>query len=439
METAPANGAVFFMNDRSRALVALGAAIAVVATLYLAQVASPLRTDNDAIDYLRTASALADGRGLPLVSLPLGYPLIIAALDRAGLGSSFFFILANCFFLGVGLIALARLMGNHPPQVRRWTVLLTLLAAPVVRSAAIPLPEAAFFGASMLALWTLRSSLFATGRKRALLVATAFGLACLAVSIRYVGVALFPALVWACIARGDGEPSTHARRQVGPWAVVMVILLAVVALILSRTIIFFVYFLQARDVYSHGILQSLPGRLIGMLRSLGEVVVNLPFSRFKQLKSVYLIVGIFAAAGLVTLMPRRISATPTSVYLVSYLTILFAWPHDSSRLWMPIAPLIIAQLVSTAGQRWNSRPARPVLAGYSAWFVLTGLAGLAYTTRISFAGDDFPRLYGNNGGLSSNSNPERSANLSEIERYNAEVRRLMLRYGGWHARQLPRN
>ena len=158
-------------------------ALASLSVFYLLQTATPLRIDNDAVDYLRMGAAIADGRSLPAVTLPLGYPVFLALLDRAGLGSSFFFVLANCFFLGVGLWAAWKIFDDRPAPLRQAIVLLTLLVTPVVRSVAAPLPETAFFATSLLALLAMKIAVSAEGRSRLRWFATAFVLAGVATSV----------------------------------------------------------------------------------------------------------------------------------------------------------------------------------------------------------------------------------------------------------------
>jgi hypothetical protein len=430
-----------YAAGRTGASVLLSCAIGGISVLYLLQSASPLRLDHDAFDQLGMAAARADGLPLPSPYLPPGYSIILAALDRAGLGSSFFFVLANCFFLAIGLAAVWQLLGSRSVRFRQWTILLTLLATPVIRSVAIPLPEAAFFGTSLLALWAATTAHTARSGKRELLFACAFVLTAIAASIRLVGIALIPPLLWSWfIGVNNPEAGEKATFRAGPMAVVITLLVAFLVVVLSRTTAFNLYALQAKHVYSQGGLPELAWRMIGTFRSLGEVVVNLPFSRFKGLKHVFLAVGAVAGAGVLLALRRPFNVSISSVYLVSYLVILLIWPHDSSRLWMPIIPLLIAHSAAIIRQYSNSRTVALTVRSYVFWFVLTGLGSLAYTTRISFAGDNFQRLYGNSGGMASPDESERAARPAEVTRYNEEARTLMLRYGGWHVtRRPPRN
>src|SRR5215212_2957345 len=112
-------------RDAVRRYPLLLTALSALGALYLLQSASPLRLESDAVDYLRTAAALEDGRALPKVPFPLGYPIIIAAFDRVGLGSVFYFVLANCAFLGLGLWATGSINRARPAHVRLWILVIT--------------------------------------------------------------------------------------------------------------------------------------------------------------------------------------------------------------------------------------------------------------------------------------------------------------------------
>src|SRR5437868_3003277 len=102
----------------------LTAAIGAFAAGYLLQTASALRLDSDSVVYLYAGSRVADGAA-PGVDVPLGYSFFLAALDRAGIASSFFFVLANCAFLALGLFCVWHLASKSYPLDRRWLLLLT--------------------------------------------------------------------------------------------------------------------------------------------------------------------------------------------------------------------------------------------------------------------------------------------------------------------------
>jgi len=405
-------------------------ALLALAALYLAQCASPLRLDSDAVDYLTTGAAIADGRPLPDVPFPPGYPALIAVLDRLGLGSTSFFILANCVFLALGLWATWRLFSEHPPAVRMWIVVATLLVISVVKSVATPLPEAAFFGTSLMSVAAASAAVAGRGSTRWILLAASMVMAALALSIRTVGVALIPMLLWACwSALSDASDTFRSRRKAIAMTLGLVFVGAAVVLVLSKTSTVADYLGHPLYWYVYGGLSSpILGRIYGMLNGVGQMIVNLPLSRFHGLAPVFAVAGLVSLVLLVLGREKPSRLRLVDVYLGFYLAVLAVWPYDSPRLWMPIAPLIAAH-VAAALYRAREKPAmRLLLRLYAAWFAATGIAALAYTTRISFSGDNFSRLYGTDGGRATAA--LKTLGPKEIQRYNARADTVLSRYGG---------
>lgn len=54
--------------------------------------------------------------------------------------------------------------------------------------------------------------------------------------------------------------------------------------------------------------------------------------------------GISLVAVVVAFRNVRAPLNPARVYLLTYVMILAVWPGPSSRLWMPIIPLIVAEI-----------------------------------------------------------------------------------------------
>lgn len=411
-------------------------ALASLGVFYLLQTATPLRIDNDAVDYLRMGAAIADGRPLPVVTLPLGYPVFLALLDRAGLGSSFFFVLANGLFLGIGLWATWKIFDQIGVGLRQAIVLLTLLVTPVVRSVAAPLPETAFFAVSILALLAMKIGVSANGRRRLRWFTAAFVLAGLAMSVRLVAVALIPAFLWSCLVALHHPLDAKQGRRLGIVTVAVVLSLAVLVVALARMAVFEGYMSYPRYWYVYGQLTSpVTRRIAGTFSSLGELILNIPRSRFHNLRPLFIATGMVSAIGYLVTLRRPVRPTPVGIYLLSYVAVLVFWPYDSPRLWMPITPLLLALVVSSIGRLSWTPPVKLVITGYTAWFVLTGLGAIAYTTRISLSGDKFAQLYGRNGGMGSG-NQEGPYTPESMAPYNALADSVLRRYGGhaWERR-----
>src|SRR5687768_7368248 len=61
----------------------LWAATAALSSVYLLQTASPLRLEHDSVIYFRIAMGLLNIAPAPSTGYPVGYPALLAALDRA--------------------------------------------------------------------------------------------------------------------------------------------------------------------------------------------------------------------------------------------------------------------------------------------------------------------------------------------------------------------
>jgi hypothetical protein len=378
------------------------------------------------------AAAITDHQPVPQIPLPLGFPVIVSILDRVGLGSSFFFVLANCLFLGVGLFSLWQLLRDCPARVRQTTVVFTLLAVPVVKSVPIALPEAAFFGCSLLALSLMTLAGTASQRRRVVMLGAAFVLTALATSIRLVGVALIAPMVWACLTPATVSASRESR---GPnrvfWISVVAVLLGALLVLVARSYTFYAYSIMTEIFYTkHGLLAALGKRISLMASGWGEIVLNLPFARFKNLRPIFVAAGVVSALILAasTRKPHRLTLAP--IYLTTYLIAIALWPNPSPRLWMPIVPLLIAEVILAIDRLPRTRWTTIGVGAYASWFALTGLIALAYTSRISLAGEDFPRLYGKNGGMANPEITEGTRGWEHIKVYRIEARKVLSRYGG---------
>jgi hypothetical protein len=91
------------------------------------------------------------------------------------------------------------------------------------------------------------------------------------------------------------------------------------------------------------------------------------------------------------LATKRGKISPTEVFMVCYAGILFGWPFNDARFWLPVIPLLIAYTVLAAKRL---RIPRGVATIYCFVFATLGFAAIVYTTRITFAGSAFPDRYG---------------------------------------------
>jgi hypothetical protein len=187
-----------------------------------------------------------------------------------------------------------------------------------------------------------------------------------------------------------------------------------------------------RDYYSQpSVVRPIARRVVFVIGGWGEIVLNLPYSRFRAFGP-----G-FVAAGIISLVTLAIALrklpgplNPARLYLLTYALIVAVWPNPTPRLWMPIVPLLIAEIGLLISRfppvRWKSR----LIGVYAVWFAATGIAALAYTSRISFSGQNFAKVYGRKGGMPTIEVDESDLDFEHIQGYKAEAKRMADRYGG---------
>ena len=127
-------------------------ALVIVAIVYLAQIATPLRLINDGVDYLLQASSAIDGNGFLVHGVrsmrPPGYPALIWVLAKAGIGKSWAIVALNCLLLGIGCVAsyfVLRDSFGFSGEVAQFISLLTLLSFLMIRNVTYPLSDICFF------------------------------------------------------------------------------------------------------------------------------------------------------------------------------------------------------------------------------------------------------------------------------------------------------
>ena len=399
----------------------LQSVIVAVGLVYLTQAFSPLRLNHDSVELLGLAASVADGRGFLYYGepsrFPPGYPAIIAVLDRLGLASSSTFILLNCLFVMLGLFASFKVLRrslNLPVEASLLCCVLSVLSFILTKHIPTPGSDCVFFGLTATTLWLLVESEESSAARRWLLLLSAALLCAASVSVRTIGIALIPALIFVAIRN---------RR-------VMLIGLSVnvlaVLLIGMRT----TYVSLALEKYDKaGGMSGVAGFLIFHLCELGELVVNLPFTRMPEtarplIAGIGLLVLVAVLAGI--LRHRR---SAVSVFGLSYFLIIFVWSYYDPRFWLPVLPLMFAW-IALGIEPWLKIPrARFMTVAFLVYFVVTGAGTLVYTTRITFGGSRFPEMYGD-GTLTPTYRVARGEDANR-DRIIPEALDVLERYGAW--------
>lgn len=367
--------------------------------LYVAQAWTPLRLNTDSIVLLSIASSAADGYGFldhgVKTHFPPGYPFMVVCLDKVGAGHSWGLVGLNVLFLFIALAAGFYIARVHFQLTSEWALLALLFATSsfvLIKHFTLALTDVPFCGISLLALALAtragqsqaKSSFFAYWTL-AVLVAT------VGVLVRSVAIAIYPSLLWLLGEHFDAARFLQRTRRIFIVAGAAAVGAGFpTAVLLLRT----KYVQEALVGYSQmGVGHMLGQILLYRMHEFGELALNAPASKLGKLS---IVVGIVGAAVMVALLAslRHLRLTFIEVYLAAYAFILFLWPYPDTRFWTPVLPLVFAAIFA-AWRPWNFTGWKRMAGfSYGAAYLLLGCLAMAYSTRITFSGRDFPNRFG---------------------------------------------
>ena len=366
---------------------------------YLLQVFSPLRLNTDAIAILSMGESAAHGGGFldsgQKTVFPPGYPALLAVLLTLGLAHPWVIVGLNVVFLTVGLYAVNSLLIREFFEDRAVVLIICsffLLSYVVVKHFTIPLTDVPFFCLSMSCIAdTSQTTNVHSNWRFAVLTGTAWLLAVASITVRSIGLALLPPLVFALLSSPQFKLILE-RLSLRTKMIIVVIAVFVgagTAYVFENTSYWRIFISDAKIANIFILIFQIPSY---RFRELGELFGNLPTTRMPpKLLAVVpwmgLLLFLLTFFGLAT--KRRMS--PTEVFLVCYMGILFAWPYYDARFWLPVIPLLIAYSVLAVK---SLRIPKAAITIYCIIFATLGFGAIAYSTRITFAGGKFPDEYG---------------------------------------------
>lgn len=370
--------------------------LALIVGGYLVVLKSPLRLQEDSVVYLSMAHEMAGGpstyetRG---VNYPAGYPFLLATLETIGLGVPWAFAALNVLFLAVGVAAvypLTRLAFGLDPGKAVIVCLGVLLSHRVIWSSASPLSDVPFFGIAMVSLLLLTVADRRRDRSGWLVLVAGATLVAAAVEIRTVGIVLLPAVVLVILRRPELQwqrrfRSTRAKLTIGVAAIALLLVAA------AMTVRGTGYGSQVanrweREAGAMAILHA--GN--DWLFSLGELAAQMPRTRLpSSLSALYTALGVVVLALVVRGAMRRRKFEVVDAFVISLLAVLFVYPGQTARYWLPILPALIAYAIWGVGSLERLKPVSVTLRAGAAAFATAGLLSLAASAQISLSGSNF--------------------------------------------------
>lgn len=404
--------------------------------IYVLQLFSPLRLNTDSIVYLTMATSAADGQGFLAFGrtdiFPQGYPALLSVVIRAGLGHSWTFIAINLIALGVGLYCGFKLLRHRVGiDAAAGMCSLMLLSFITIKYTPQAIADIVFFATMMVALLSIARIPDATGRERVRATVLALAATAAAIYVRTLGVALLAALVWTLWHEfqigGTVRSKIAGTRRIVLWMGVAIATAAFLFVALRSR-----YAVELANNYlSWGILGVIHFALISKPTEWGELILNLPHGRLPGSSS-YLVwpVGFVGLVCMGRLLLRRWgSLGAIDAFLVVYILILFVYPAQQPRYWMPILLLLawkIYEALTSIRRDRVRRVTHLLVCGYLLWYTTVGVVALAYSTRLTFSGDEFPYRYGD--GTLGYTYEVAFEGTGDVEQVRSDAMKLLVRY-----------
>lgn len=394
------------MIDTShRFRAAAGVALLLVSLAYLVQMASPLRLIGDGVDYLLQASSAADGNRFRVHGeqsmRPPGYPALIFLLLKAGMGKSWAIVALNCLLLGIGCWSsyyVLRSSFGLGAAAAEIICLLTLLSFVMVKHVTYPLSDICFLGASMPCLVLLLRAEADRSAGRYWRLAVAAPLLVFCIELRTIGIALIPAFAWATVGGAAWARSGPRWLRLHRITSLLLVLVVLVAMVSAGRILLHSRYLQfnAKSLHRRGVIGNIVSDLNDHGLEWGELAVNAPVSKLPgrlqlPVRMAGFLAMLLAAMGI---WEKRWNIDASVWYVAGYASIVFAYPWFDTRLWLPVLPLLMGYVLAGVRRVTPSRLLRPAIFIYCSLFCLLGIIALGYSTRLTFAGSQFPDLYG---------------------------------------------
>jgi len=370
--------------------------------LVLLNIFTPLRLITDGIRYLNIVEYFKGGLGNSSIAardvLPHGYPWLLFLFDKLHLPFPATITAINIACVLLSCYLLTKLL---PVDHKLVFYSLVLLSFVNIKHFTMPVSDQVFTVLFVAAIYWW--SKFFAGRPYSVIPALIFTAA--AVYVRTAGIAIFPGIVFYLIYNSRAKLRANKILAVG----VIVLFVAAVALFIIK----FPFF-EAKIGYisqlNLGAMitqpSSIPARLELHFKELGEVTLNVPYSKLAGLiktggfdTAQYLLLVLGAIALYISaraIAKLKLAGTLTFWVFLIYLAMIFLWPFYDTRFLIPVIPVFICLLYTYLVKLVKSQYAGiiPVII-----YVLLGLLSLIYSDAISLNKSFFLNHYGADPGL----------------------------------------
>jgi hypothetical protein len=265
-----------------------------------------------------------------------------------------------------------------------------------------------YFALSAAGLFSLNEFFNATRLKKFLWFSASIGIGIFAYRTRGTGIVFFPAIALLLFLHPDFDGirlrfAARIHNYFFPLlAFFFVVVAAILVLISGESQLLALsdepsYFRQLLSkIQSQGLLALILGNMQFRLREIVSVFANLPDAKVAIPTGVIYVTGI--GIWLATFGFCRAGwkySKPVVVYFMLNVLLLFAWPFYDTRFWLPLLPAFFLILLFGINNYQDRKHVRGLTASYVLFYVMLGLAALAYSTNISLSSNKrFVEVFG---------------------------------------------
>lgn len=366
-------------------------AIFILGGLYFINCFSPIRIHYDMLRYFAIKDCL-EGNCPPGADrndyLPFGYTALLLLMSKLGILKSYSIIFINCLYLLGGLFFVRKVFAYI--RAPYFLFLLVLLNWTVIKFVTHPLSELQYLFFSLGGVYAFYRF---TQTKNYLNLLIAFLLAGLAFVTRTVGVtllvALFLSLVW------EYRKQFFILLKKNKIVATLILFCIIGVLIFSKQLGLNHYSGVMSKQFSGGLEHA--EVIKWHFSEWGEILTNT--SKAKMISYLpasvgawlYICIGILGVCAFVFICFIQKNKIPFVVktYLFLYLLLMFNWPFQDPRFWVPVIPLIAAVISQTSFVRLAI--ARIFSSFYFWVYLILGIASLTYMTYTSLDKKVFSR------------------------------------------------
>lgn len=316
-----------------------------ILVVYIADLFTPLRLHVDTVRYYLIKDCIEIG--CPPDSdaahdyFPYGYTALLLILSKLGILKSFTIVLINSIFLVAGTYFVYKVFQKRIGLYQLFV--LVLFNWLFIKFVAHPLSEMQYIFFSLSSVYCYHR--FTQSKKIWYLLASLL-LGWVAFMTRTIGVTLIAAIVLGILWEYREQQLTFFRKNK--------LLVAGIFLILALALVLFSKFLglnhYANVLSEHFKEASFLKRVGWRFKEWGEIFINTPSNKIidrlagKPGEIAFMAFGLLVLAWFMYTMFSRKNAIPFFIkaYLIFYCLIMFNWPFNDPRFWVPVMPLMAA-------------------------------------------------------------------------------------------------